>query len=229
MLSETHLPNIYIIGPQSTGKTTLVNELRSQLSHWLVDTSGDKPQIISEVARTVLRKHKFTAEDIKSSQSRCLALQQLILEAQALAEREALQMSSWFISDRSGFDPLVYAKKYVSSDAVLEMQRQPAWIEVKARMTDSLIVVCEAGTPWLTDDGVRLMPDSEEEWIQLSHEFCKLLDEFGLQYIVVPPTMLDLSERVEFVREKWAERWDYAKHDQVEYFTGGSRLANPML
>jgi len=95
------------------------------------------------------------------------------------------------------------------------MQRQPAWIEVKARMLDSLVIVCEAGTPWLTDDGVRLMPDSEEAWMQLFHEFCRLLDEVGLQYFVVPRTMLDLSERAEFVRARWVEKLDSNKHDQV--------------
>ncbi|KAI8710489.1 AAA-28 domain-containing protein [Fusarium sp. LHS14.1] len=200
MAPDTNIPNIYIIGPQSTGKTTLVSKLRSELENWLADTSIIKPQIVSEVARTVLTKHKFTAEDVKSSPSRCLALQQLILEAQALAEKEALQRSSWFISDRSGVDPLVYARKYVSADAALEMQRQSAWIEVKARMSASSIVVCEAGTPWLTDDGVRLMPDNDEAWMQLFHEFCGLLDEFGLQYFVVPRTMLGLSERAQFVR-----------------------------
>ncbi|KAI8648969.1 AAA-28 domain-containing protein [Fusarium keratoplasticum] len=212
MAPDTNIPNIYIIGPQSTGKTTLVNKLRSELENWLADTSIIRPQIVS-VARTVLTKHKFTAEEVKSSPNRCLALQQLILEAQALAEKEALQRSSWFISDRSGVDPLVYASKYVSADAALEMQRQSAWIEVKARMSASLIVVCEAGTPWLTDDGVRLMPDNEEAWMQLFHEFCGLLDEVGLQYFVVPRTMLDLSERAQFVRARWVERGDSTKHD----------------
>jgi chromosomal replication initiation ATPase DnaA len=61
------VPNIYIIGPQSLGKTTLVK-------HWLIDTSIDKPRIVSEVARTVLNKHSFLVGDIWSSQSQCLEL-----------------------------------------------------------------------------------------------------------------------------------------------------------
>ncbi|KAG7419614.1 hypothetical protein Forpe1208_v003414 [Fusarium oxysporum f. sp. rapae] len=124
--SNAHVPNIYIIGPQSTGKTTLVNKLQSDLEHWLADTSVDKPQIIPEVARTVLRKHKYSAEDIQTSTTRCLELQQLILEAQAEAEKEALRTSSWFISDRSGFDPSVYAKRYAAPDAVGKLQQLPA-------------------------------------------------------------------------------------------------------
>ncbi|EXK27326.1 hypothetical protein FOXG_02571 [Fusarium oxysporum f. sp. lycopersici 4287] len=78
----------------------------------------DKPQIISEVARTVLAKHKYSAEDIQASTSRCFELQQLILEAQAEAEEEALRTSRWFISDRSGFDSLVYATRYAAPGAV---------------------------------------------------------------------------------------------------------------
>ncbi|KAM0226886.1 hypothetical protein ACHAP5_012292, partial [Fusarium lateritium] len=144
MSSNAIIPNIYVIGPQSTGKTTLINKLRDSLQHWLADTTIEAPQIVSEVARTVLTKNKYTANDITSSTDRCLALQKLILDAQASAEKEALQHSSWFISDRSGFDPLVYAREYVSPEAVVEMKQLPAWIEVKTRMENSLIAVCEA-------------------------------------------------------------------------------------
>ncbi|SCO82746.1 uncharacterized protein FRV6_06959 [Fusarium oxysporum] len=119
---HSDVPNIYIIGPQSTGKTTLVNKLQVDLEHWLVDTSIDKPQIIPEVARSLLVKHKYSAEDIQASKTRCFELQQLILEAQAEAEKEALKTSSWFISDRSGFDPLVYTKGYAAPNAIAQLQ-----------------------------------------------------------------------------------------------------------
>ncbi|KAF5981532.1 P-loop containing protein [Fusarium coicis] len=206
MSSNALIPNIYIIGPQSTGKTTLVNELQADLEHGLADSSIDKPRIVSEVARTVLAKHKYSAEDIQTSKVRCLELQQLILEAQAEAEKETLKSSSWFISDRSGFDPLVYAKRYAAPDAVAQLQQLPAWKEVKARMERSLIVVCEASTPWLMDDGVRLMPGSETEWMQFFDNFCEMLDEVGLEYSVVPRTMLDISQRAELVWAKWTKR-----------------------
>jgi len=206
MSPDAHVPNIYIIGPQSTGKTTLINKLQSDLEHRLADTSIDKPQIISEVARTVLAKHKYSAEDIKTSTTRCFELQQLILEAQAEAEKKALKASSWFISDRSAFDPLVYAKRYAAPGAVAQLQQLPAWKEVKARMDTSLIVVCESGMPWLTDDGVRLMPGSEDEWMQTFYSFCEMLGELGLEYCVVPRTVLDISERAALVWARWNER-----------------------
>ncbi|KAF5579292.1 P-loop containing protein [Fusarium pseudocircinatum] len=206
MTSNASIPNIYIIGPQSTGKTTLVNKLQSDLEHRHVDTSIDKPQIVSEVARTVLAKHKYSAQDILTSKLRCFQLQQLILEAQASSEKEALKTSSWFISDRSGFDPLVYAKRYAAPDAVEQLQRLPAWKEVRVKMERSLIVVCEAGTPWLMDDGVRLMPGSDKEWMQVFDDFCEMLDGVGLEYCVVPHTVLDISERADLVWARWTER-----------------------
>lgn len=108
------------------------------------------------MAATVLTKHKYTANNITSSTDRRLALQNLILEAQSSAKKEALQCVDWFISDRSGFDPLVYAREYVSPQAVVEMRQLPVWMEERSVMETSFIVVCEAGTPWLVDDGVRL-------------------------------------------------------------------------
>lgn len=215
MSGHLPIPNVYIVGPQSTGKTSLVNKLRSEVGNWLNHTSIDEPQIVSEVARTVLSKHNFTAVDVKSSPQRCFTLQKLILDAQALAEAEALVQSRWFISDRSGVDPLVYTKRYVSAEAALDLQRQDTWIEVRARMADSLIVVCESGTPWLTDDGIRLMPESREEWLQLFKDFCEVLDGIGLQYSVVPRDMLDISERATFVHSKWVERHGSTKHDKI--------------
>lgn len=99
------------MGAQCTGKTTLVNRL-AQHFHDNPPPAGP-PAIIKEVARTVLVKHNFTANDITSSQERCLLLQRLILEAQAKAEREVLQgEASWFISDRSGVDPMAYAAQH---------------------------------------------------------------------------------------------------------------------
>ncbi|EKJ72483.1 hypothetical protein FPSE_07364 [Fusarium pseudograminearum CS3096] len=179
MPPNANIPNIYIIGPQSTGKTTLIHKIQDDLQHWLAGTSIESPSIISEVART------------------------LILEAQAVAEKEALQTSSWFISDRSGFDPLVYAKRYVSPQGVQDLQQLPAWIDVKDRMENALIVVCEAGTPWLMDDGVRLMPGSHDEWMAVFDDFFGLLDQVGFEYCIIPRTMLDLSERADFIRMKW--------------------------
>ncbi|KAK1834908.1 P-loop containing nucleoside triphosphate hydrolase [Podospora conica] len=194
--------NVYIVGAQCTGKTTLVNRL-DQHFHGDPPPAGP-PAIIKEVARTVLVKHNFTADDITSSQERCLLLQRLILEAQAKAEREVLQAgaAAWFISDRSGVDPIAYASQHVGEGAAEVLMGSSDWLELRERMQGSLIVVCEAGASWLTDDGVRLMPASMEEWKAFHELFCRMLGRMGLEFVVLPSTVVDLGDRVDFVLRK---------------------------
>jgi nicotinamide riboside kinase len=96
--TEVQWPNIYIVGAQSTGKTTLVDGLES----FIISTRPDIPHpvIIREVARDVLKEHQFGRDEIRSSKSRSFELQKLILERQSITERDA--PSNWIISDRSG-------------------------------------------------------------------------------------------------------------------------------
>lgn len=72
-------PNIYIVGAQCTGKTTLVNNLHTFFtSHPNPNPYAPTPSVITEVARTVLRARAFTAADVRIP-ARSLALQRLIL------------------------------------------------------------------------------------------------------------------------------------------------------
>lgn len=208
MASSSNTPNIYIIGAQSTGKTTLVTALKDyfeneEISRDIGDSRISGPKIITEVARGVLQRHKFTAADITSSPSRALDLQQLILQAQVIAERAISEEGRWFISDRSGADPIIYARKYVGEEAAAKLIKSKEWLELEERMKRSLVVVCESGADWLKDDGVRLMPQSREEWISFHQGFCRSLDEWKVQYEILPITLKGIDERVAFVLEKW--------------------------
>lgn len=205
MSRQKRMPNIYIVGAQCTGKTTLVNELAIQFGALSRTLGIDEPQIISEVARTVLNRHHFVADDISSSPSRSLALQALIVAAQADAETNALSRRTWFISDRSCLDPVVYARRYVGFVPAREMEHAANWLELRERMVGSLIIVCEAGSEWLNDDGVRLMPEGREDWLSFHRMFCTLLDETGLPYWVLPCKMDRLSQRAQFVLSKWSD------------------------
>ncbi|KAK0611323.1 AAA domain-containing protein [Immersiella caudata] len=197
-----HHQNIYIVGAQCTGKTTLVNALEGHFKEQA--SPQDQPPIIKEVARTVLVEHNYTANDITSSAERCLALQKLILQAQLREERKALQSrAKWFISDRSGIDPIAYALQYVGQEGAEGLLKGEEWAELKRRMEASLVVVCEAGVDWLRDDGVRLMPESDGQWKEFHELFCGLLDKEGLNYAMLPRTVLDLSERSRFVLSAW--------------------------
>lgn len=142
-------PNVYIIGAASTGKTTLVNNLHSYFTRRLATPL--RPAIITEVARTVLRQHNFTARDILLP-ARSLTLQRLILQAQAAAERDALggdggsgNPGRWFVSDRSGADPIAYATKYIGAEAARGLVESAEWADLKQRMVKAVVVICEAG------------------------------------------------------------------------------------
>ncbi|KAI4179760.1 MAG: hypothetical protein L6R41_007649 [Letrouitia leprolyta] len=195
--------NIYIIGAQSTGKTTLVTALMTYLEQLRTDPDerAIRPKVIREVARGVLQRHHYTAEDITSSKSRALELQRLILEAQCQAEEAAGR--DWYISDRSGLDPLVYARRYVGVEDALALAQGSAWQYLQQKMKGGLVIVCEAGGDWLIDDGVRLMPQDRDSWLQMHMAFCEMLDELDIMYHVLPVSITSLSQRVDFVVSKW--------------------------
>lgn len=201
----SNLPNIYIVGAQCTGKTTIINRLKTSLSDTYTGLEIGPPSFITEVARTVLKQNPIPTEEIRSSPEKSLLLQQLILSAQVRREREALSTSTWYVSDRSAIDPIVYATMYVGKEAARRMLDSAEWAEAKDRMARSLVLVCEAGVTWLTDDGVRLMPTDEEDWIALHRLFCQTLDKVGVQYCILPRTVVDLEERVLFVKARWEE------------------------
>ncbi|KAL6881235.1 AAA domain-containing protein [Trichoderma novae-zelandiae] len=192
--------NIYIIGAQCTGKTSLVNALEASFA----DLSKTTPPIIvREVARSVLETHGFTASDITSDSGRCLQLQTLILEAQLNSEREALAKNAWMISDRSGLDPIIYASRHIGEDAVELLTSSDHWQELRGRMSQSLVFVCETVEAWLVSDGVRLMPKDVEDWIEYDREFCRMLGSEGIEYQMIPRSVEKLEDRVAFVWSRW--------------------------
>lgn len=192
--------NIYIIGAQCTGKTSLVNALENALREPFSPTT---PAIVKEVARSVLKIHGFTASDITSDPGRCLQLQTLILEAQFNKEREALTKNDWIISDRSGLDPIIYASRHIGSEAVELMISSEYWKELRDRMSESLVFVCETVEAWLVSDGVRLMPRDLQDWTGYDDEFCRMLDSAGVRYRMIPRSMQNLEDRVAYVWSEW--------------------------
>ena len=200
--------NIYIIGAQSTGKTTLVAALATHFAQVNSDPdstgASHTPFQLKEVARNVLRTHNFSAHDITSSKTRALELQRLIIEAQATAE--AALDDIWYISDRSALDAVVYAKQYVGADEAESLMQEESWQILEDRMRAGLVVICEPGGQWLIDDGVRLMPKDREEWFQLHEHFLALLGELKMVYIVLPCDVARLDDRVDYVLKEWTRK-----------------------
>ncbi|KAF1948167.1 hypothetical protein CC80DRAFT_530120 [Byssothecium circinans] len=199
---------LYIIGAQCTGKTTLVNALEDKFCRGEATPSAQgvlsKPVVIREVARTVLKEKQFTRHDITTSPSRALQLQKHILDAQFAAEMAAIGLDAptpWYISDRSGLDPIVYAQLFVGEEAAGEMLASETWKELERRMKAGVVMLCEAGCSWLTDDGTRLMPDDIEQWMRLDSAFREQLAVRDIRYTVVPKDVVNLEARVQLVQE----------------------------
>ncbi|KAI2628894.1 AAA domain-containing protein [Hypoxylon sp. NC1633] len=197
------IPNIYIIGSQCTGKTTLTNVLIDRFNH--TRSPPERPAVIKEVARTILKTHGFNADDIRNSKERAMELQRLIMEAQFENEQSLAKGGCWYVSDRSALDTIVYGRIYAGRDAAHALLESSKWAEMRDRMADSLVVVCEAGADWLIDDGVRLMPTSREEWLEVHSEFCRALEDFGLTYEVLSCKVEAMEHRLDFVLSKWEE------------------------
>ena len=171
---------IYIVGAQCTGKTTLTEAIHEHLiSHQLVPSTA----LIKEAARGVLLDHGFTRDDILSSPIRCMQLQSLIIETQ-LAQEKRLDGFPMLLSDRSGVDPLVYAAMYGPEGAVGSLAGGATWEQLKTRMKDAIVIVCEPVVGWLFDDGVRLMPRDEMEWIRTHELICSLMMTLGIEFDV---------------------------------------------
>src|SRR5258706_16092250 len=115
--------SIYVVGPSSTGKTTLCGALskhilaESQLQSPRSDGRGVLLYSISEVARKVMRERQFTRVDVGT-----LEMQQAILEAQVKTERDAMTSfassdptkEKVLLTDRCALDALVYRRKLAS-------------------------------------------------------------------------------------------------------------------
>jgi nicotinamide riboside kinase len=139
------MKNIYIIGAQSTGKTTLVNALESCMRADPDRHGYEGPLVIREVARTVLEDKNFTRGDITTSPKRTLLLQQHILAAQYEAENIACSSlaPTWYICDRSGLGPIVYARCFAGEEAATEMLASAVWLQLEDRMKKGIAMLCE--------------------------------------------------------------------------------------
>lgn len=198
MSPPPNLRNIYIVGAQCTGKTTLVHALERFFAS---DAGNTPPRIVTELARDVLREINFKTADIRDSPTLSFELQKLILQRQY--EAEIIPDGEWLISDRSAADPIMYTKHLCGEDAVQALLNTPEWGILAERMRASAVIVCEAGTVWLKDDGVRLMPESRSDWMDLHEKFCRFLAEMRIRYTIVPNSMTDIDDRVKHVVDFW--------------------------
>lgn len=187
---------VYFVGPGSTGKTTLAKVL--------CESCPSPTFMLTEVARTVLSKLNYTADDISNDATKCYVLQETILLEQCRQERNLLEMQQTYISDRCAIDPIVYAKFYINgekADCLLDLKE---WQEMKARYKNrkmSLIVCIEPNEAFLRDDGTRKMPTDLEEWKLFYRCFLQFMNDNQIPYKIIPRNVTDILDRRDQVIE----------------------------
>ncbi|KAF9521528.1 AAA domain-containing protein [Crepidotus variabilis] len=182
--------SFYIIGPSSSGKTTLCEALSKRLG--IHDGA-----FVREVARTVMKEKGYSRDTIGS-----LQMQKDIMEAHFVQE-SSLDNSGFKIRvcDRSAIDAVVYAILTANSVKVGEERQQaltesPGFQEALNRYSDqrSIVLLLKPVPGWLVDDGVR----SLEEQDQCLRVFKKLLADLKLFYFEVGEEMKFIEERINF-------------------------------
>jgi nicotinamide riboside kinase len=187
--------NVYIIGPQSTGKTTLVKAL--------VDCLGGNVPVIQEVARNVMREKGYSRIDVDSNDDeRKFGLQCDIFNAQVEKELVLTQAGTPFVSDRSAVDPLIYLLHYSGRETTNRITSKDEWRKVRDRYADtnqSLIVLLSPVREFLIDDDVRYMSKSLNDWHLLAADFRLFLAEEEIPFIEIGKDVLDIKDRVAHV------------------------------
>ena len=183
---------IYIVGPSSTGKTTLCSALYKTLAL-------EAPSYITEVARNVMRSKGFTREHVGK-----LEMQEAIMEAQLVAENEGIghraSRNQMLLSDRSAIDAIVYAILTSRNQEEADRRREilvasPQFQHALSRYRQSIFVLLTPVPEWLVDDGVRSL-DNGQHCLTV---FRQVLSELEIQYEEIGENMRRLSDRVEFV------------------------------
>ncbi|KAF8877848.1 AAA domain-containing protein [Gymnopilus junonius] len=170
---------IYIMGPSSTGKTTLCNALALKLG-------VPKEAYVTEVARQVMKETGFSRDTIGS-----LEMQKAIMEAhfrreEVLDENQVTACISLFDCSTDDSEAQTRKESLIAADkfkkALLEKYRSP----------NSVVVLLKPVKEWVQDDGVRSLEDLET----CLSIFKALLDELRVQYWEFGEDEKRLEERV---------------------------------
>lgn len=191
---------VYLIGPQSTGKTTLVNALSRAFN--------DKVPIIQEIARNVMAEKGYSKIDVDSDdKERRFSMQRDIFAAQVEAEMSFVSSSEGtsFLSDRSAIDPLIYLLRYSGREELERLTTNEVWETVRDRYRDtskSLVLLLSPVEQFLDDDDIRYVPKSLEDWYALAEDFRAYMTDEGIPFIEIGGECLEIEERVLFVLSK---------------------------
>jgi nicotinamide riboside kinase len=189
MSNNTHC--IFIIGPSSTGKTTLC---RALVEHFSTSASAH----IAEVARDIIKKEGFSRKDVAT-----LEMQGAILSAQLSREDAVLSSDShhgMVISDRSCIDPVVYAilngrTEDEKDDRRRALTETEGFQRALKRYRKSIVLLLAPVSEWLVDDGIRSLDDHENCLAVFREVLCSL----DIPFFEMGPEKMQLDHRVQQV------------------------------
>lgn len=190
------LTELYVVGPSSTGKTTLCNALARSL---------DLPMwcYISEVARHVMKATGYTREHVGTIEmQRAIMLAQIREETQASTRAQTAERGHpLLLCDRSGVDPIVYAvltakDKHEARRKKDLLLNEPTFQQTLPRYRNARFLLLNPVPEWRVDDGVRSL-EQHERCIVV---FREVLTELGIPFSELGEEMKDLGERVEWVK-----------------------------
>lgn len=192
------LPNksVCLVGPQSTGKTTLSNALKEKF--------GSNVILVQELARSVLKNFDCNTDDIFNDIDKLLELQKCILMAQCKTETQLTEQHKKYISDRSAVDPMVYAKFYLKPEIFQSLCDLDTWKTMKLmyqNQSEMLLILIEPNERLLRFDGVRKMPGDLEEWFRFHECFVSFMKENDIPYKIIPNECLSLQQRISMAME----------------------------
>lgn len=183
---------LYVVGPSSTGKTTLCEKVADYLAL-------SPPMYIKEVARDVMRKTGYSRHTVGQ-----LAMQHAIMLAQIKAEQEARQAAlgslGIILSDRSAVDPIVYSSLHDATEGkknTYSLISSAEFQKILPFYRQSSFLLLKPIPEWLIDDGVRLLDDQEESWMA----FQEVLTQLRIPFWQLDEKCRSLEERVKSVLE----------------------------
>jgi len=208
---------IFVTGASSTGKTTLCRALETRLT-----AAGITVCHVSEVARTVMKEQGFNRELVGT-----LAMQRAILQAQIVAETNALSKISNAVSlydtgitrttatavllcDRCAVDPVVYATMKIDAEAALGLTDDRSFQDAIVRYGGSLPHQPAASS--MTLRPIVVLAGGVKEWqayddgvrslydpFEVTTYFRQTLAQLNIQYSEIGEDVKDIDRRVDWV------------------------------
>lgn len=192
-LHQNGLTNIsvYLIGPESTGKTTLFRALVTRLAL-------PAQRTVPEVARALMQTQGWTGHD-----TGVLSRQMAIATATLEAEERAATSNKGVVADRNALCCCVYLKRLstLGDNTWHEIARELDVRGALSRYRKGLVVLFEPVEGWWTSDGLRRENvDTEELW-QIFEDYREVLRYVQVDFVRLSGQIRSTEERLGKVLE----------------------------